>query len=283
MSEQLVQLKPEQIALPELQIRHASDSETIEALKESIRTLGLLQPIVVRRKGDAYELVAGRQRLRAVIELGWETVPARVLELSDEDALVAQAVENVNRRDVSPLEEAEYFAELRERTGWSTAEIARRIGRPESYVRERLQLLSAPEELLRAVADGAIPFRAARYLRQIDDPVTLSTYIAFARQGGINEDTARRWLEDYRRQKELQQALESHEPQPQGYYDPAALTTPSTPRDVTFECAICRQMHPIREAHTLIVCESCNEELLRVQAEDEQQPPDTESVSQQPE
>ncbi len=283
MSEQLIQLKPEQIALPELQIRHSSDSETVEALKESIRTLGLLQPIVVRKVGDTYELIAGRQRLRAVTELGWETVPARVLELSDEDALIAQAVENVNRRDVSPLEEAEYFAELRERTGWSAAEIARRIGRPESYVRERLQLLSAPEELLRAVAEGAIPFRAARYLRQIDDPVTLSTYVAFARQGGINEDTARRWLEDYRRQKELQQALESHEPQPQSYYDPAALAEPGPARDVTFECAICRQMRPIREASTLIVCEDCHEELLRVQAEDEQQPPDTESMSHRPE
>jgi ParB family chromosome partitioning protein len=283
MSEQLIQLKPEQITLPELQIRHASDSETIEALKESIRTLGLLQPIIVRKVGDTYELIAGRQRLRAITELGWETVPARVLELSDEDALIAQAVENVNRRDVSPLEEAEYFAELRERTGWSAAEIARRIGRPESYVRERLQLLSAPEELIRAVHDGAIPFRAARYLRQIDDPATLSTYIAFARQGGINEDTARRWLEDYRRQKELQQALESHEPQAASYYDPALIAEPSTPRDVTFECAICRQQRPIREAYTLIVCDSCHEELLRVQEEDEQQPPDTESMPHQPE
>ncbi|BDG22502.1 ParB/RepB/Spo0J family partition protein [Thermus thermophilus] len=177
--------------------------ENIEALAESIREKGVLQPLLVRRVGEAYEVVAGERRLRAAAMAGLKEVPARVLELSDKEARLLALVENLQREDLNPYEETlGVLALLSEDLGRSvegvvgllrkmknakegrvrdnvvpTAE-ARRVeelfkalGRMswESFVQHRLPLLSLPEDLRAALEEGAIPYTAALELKKVKD------------------------------------------------------------------------------------------------------------------
>ncbi|BDG18983.1 chromosome partitioning protein ParB [Thermus thermophilus] len=177
--------------------------ENLEALAESIREKGVLQPLLVRRVGEAYEVVAGERRLRAAAMAGLKEVPARVLELSDKEARLLALVENLQREDLNPYEETlGVLALLSEDLGRSvegvvgllrkmknakegrvrdnvvpTAE-ARRVeelfkalGRMswESFVQHRLPLLSLPEDLRAALEEGAIPYTAALELKKVKD------------------------------------------------------------------------------------------------------------------
>lgn len=136
-------------------------------LTESIRANGLLQPIVVRsaRDGGAgWELVAGERRWRAVMRLGWREVPAIVREVDDRTLLVLAVVENLQRADLTPLEEAAAYQQLGEQFGLSHAEIAENLGRDRSTVTNALRLLQLPPAVQTMVAERALTAGHARAL-----------------------------------------------------------------------------------------------------------------------
>ena len=117
------------------------DEAVVKELAESIRANGLLQPVMVRRKGDGYELVFGLHRLEACRRLGWRKIPALVREISGEEAFVAGLVENLQRNiRVNPVAEARGYKHLMSK-GWTPHEIAQRIGKSDSYVYDRLRVL----------------------------------------------------------------------------------------------------------------------------------------------
>lgn len=118
----------------------------LEELAVSIKDKGLLQPITVRPKGDRYEIVLGERRFRAAILAGLEEIEAIMSELCPQEAFEAALVENVQREDLSPMEEAEAFAQLQAR-GYTQEEIGRVIGKGQSYVAHKLRLLKMPEPL----------------------------------------------------------------------------------------------------------------------------------------
>jgi len=138
------------------QPRSDFDGEALEGLVESIRANGLLQPLVVRPAGDGWELVAGERRWRAIRELGWETAPAIVRELADRQMLVLALVENLQRENLSPIEEALGYRQLLEDFDLTQAEVAEQVGRDRSTVSNTLRLLSLDEEVRRLVASGAL-------------------------------------------------------------------------------------------------------------------------------
>jgi len=110
------------------------DEAVVKELAESIRANGLLQPVMVRRRGDGYELVFGLHRLEACRRLGWRKIPALVREISGEEAFVAGLVENLQRNiRVNPVAEARGYRHLMAK-GWTPHEIAQRIGKSDSYV-----------------------------------------------------------------------------------------------------------------------------------------------------
>jgi len=120
------------------------DPAGMAELVKSVRASGLLTPLLVRtvpgKHGRTYEIVAGSRRFRAAKEAGLGTVPVRVMELTDDQAAEAAIIENLQRRDVEPLDEAVGFAALLTRPGWDVAEICRRVGKPEEFVRLRIAL-----------------------------------------------------------------------------------------------------------------------------------------------
>lgn len=139
------------------QPRTAFDEERIATLAASIEADGLLQPIVVRSLGgERYEIVAGERRYRASKRVGLEAVPVVVREASDAEAYELALIENVQREDLGPLEEAEAFRYLADEHGHTQEQIAQRVGRDRATVSNALRLLKLPEEVRAWVASGAL-------------------------------------------------------------------------------------------------------------------------------
>ena len=130
--------------------------ESLKELADSIREKGLLQPLLVRPQGDGYELVAGERRYRAALMAGLQEVPAVVKDLTDREALELALVENLQREDLSPVEEARGYQALLE-MGLTQEEVARRVGKARSTVANALRLLQLPPEASRPWSGGRSP------------------------------------------------------------------------------------------------------------------------------
>jgi ParB family chromosome partitioning protein len=152
------------------QPRSAFDDETLEALARSIREVGVLQPVVVRRTDEGgYVLVAGERRLRAAKAAGLATIPAVIRESDDADSLREALIENLHRQDLAPLELAEAFQELLEDLGATQEELAERLGVSRPHVTNTLRLLQLPAECQRLLAEGTLTAGHARALLALPD------------------------------------------------------------------------------------------------------------------
>jgi ParB family chromosome partitioning protein len=147
------------------QPRRSFDDATLEELATSIREKGILQPLLVRRKnGYGYELVAGERRLRAAIRAGLNKVPVVVRDATDNEALQLALIENIQREDLNPVEEAGAFQRLQEEFQWSQEEIASRVGKSRPAIANSMRLLLLPKELQQEIAQGRLPAGQARAL-----------------------------------------------------------------------------------------------------------------------
>jgi len=152
------------------QPRKNFDEFKIKELAESIKVHGLLQPILVRPIGnDKFQLVQGERRFRACKILGLETIRAEVRKLDHKQILEFQIVENLQREDLNPIEEAEAFRHMIELLGYTHEKIGKRIGKSREYVTNKLRLLSLPKDLRRGVARGSLSEGHARALLSLND------------------------------------------------------------------------------------------------------------------
>lgn len=156
------------------QPRQVFDEAKIDELAKSIEASGMLQPLVVRRSPDGYELIAGERRLRAAQRLGLSEVPVIVHEMADSNTLLLALIENLQREDLNPIEEAAAFAELQEQFNLTQKQVAGRVGRSRSAVANSLRLLSLPDEIKQHVARGALPAGQARALLALEDRAMLA-------------------------------------------------------------------------------------------------------------
>lgn len=157
----------------QFQPRRNFPAESLEELAQSIKNRGVLQPILVRKvNGDEeqYELIAGERRLRASKVAGLKVIPAMVREMSDDDSLVLAMIENLQREDLNPLDEALGFANLQKQLSCSQDEIAKAVGKSRSAVTNSLRLLQLPEFLQNDVKEGVLSAGHARAMLGIQDP-----------------------------------------------------------------------------------------------------------------
>jgi ParB family chromosome partitioning protein len=138
-------------------------------LAESLRSVGVLQPLVVRRVADGYELIAGERRLRAAKLAGLATVPVIERRTSDEDVLTIALIENLQREDLNPIEKARGFKELIDRHGLTQEDAARRLGKDRSSVANFLRLLELAAPVQEMLADGRVTMGHARALASLSD------------------------------------------------------------------------------------------------------------------
>ena len=150
------------------QPRSAMDPERLAELQASIRASGIIQPILVRRRGERYQIIAGERRWRAAHALGLESVPVTLRQVRDEELLELALVENVQREELTALEEAQAFQRLQSELGLTQEEIARRVGRDRATIANTLRLLRLPKELRELVARGALDAGHARAILALD-------------------------------------------------------------------------------------------------------------------
>jgi ParB family chromosome partitioning protein len=172
------------------QPRRTFDEAKIEELAASIRNQGIIQPLVVRRKGDGYELIAGERRWRAAMRAGLAQVPIVVRDASDHEALQLALVENLQREDLNPIEEANGYRRLQEEFQWSQEEMAEKVGKSRPAIANSMRLLSLPTEVQQEVSSGNLPAGQARALLGLHtEPLILSAYREVLAKGLSTRET----------------------------------------------------------------------------------------------
>ncbi|MBR3474700.1 MAG: ParB/RepB/Spo0J family partition protein [Oscillospiraceae bacterium] len=166
----VLSLRLEDISPNPAQPRRHFDEEALRELSDSIRSYGILNPLTVRLRCGKYELVAGERRLRAAKLAGLTEVPCLLVDVNMEDAGLLALVENLQRKDLDYLEEAEGLRRLIRMFGLSQEEAARRIGKSQSAVANKLRLLKLPEDVLEALRKNRLSERHGRALLRLPDP-----------------------------------------------------------------------------------------------------------------
>jgi ParB family transcriptional regulator, chromosome partitioning protein len=177
----LLEIPVEAVAPNPRQPRTSFEDEALESLALSIQEVGVLQPIVVRRAGNGFELIAGERRLRAARIAGLATVPAVIRESDDTESLREALIENIHREDLNPIELAEAFRELLDELGLRQETLAERLGMSRSHIANTIRLLQLPAEVQQLVAEGKIQAGHGRTLLSLGDAEaqrTLATRIA---------------------------------------------------------------------------------------------------------
>src|SRR2546423_4196534 len=153
------------------QPRTTFDAGKLEELAKSIRTTGIIQPLLVRPSGGLYELVAGERRWRAAQIAGLARVPAMVREIADESLLEMALIENIQRAELNPIEEANAYKRLIESLGLTQDDVARRVGRDRTFVTNYLRVLKLPTDIQELIEKEKVSFGHARALLGVRDPV----------------------------------------------------------------------------------------------------------------
>lgn len=167
--EDLRYLNAESIIPNRFQPRKQFGQEELATLTQSIREKGLIHPVTVREREGRYELIAGERRWRAAIQAGLKRIPAQVKEVSDSEALEMAMVENLQRKDLDPIEEARGYQEMAESFGFTQEMIAEAVGRSRPAVANAMRLLKLPSDIQEQLRSGTLTRSHARALLALDD------------------------------------------------------------------------------------------------------------------
>ena len=163
------ELKVSEIRPNPYQPRKEFDENGLKELAQSIAENGVFQPILVRKSLSGYELVAGERRLRASKMAGKETIPAIIVDFNDTQMMEISLLENIQRKDLTPIEEASAYQQLIKKLNYTQDQLAKRLGKSRTNVANMLRLLSLPDEVKQMVAEGKLSYGQARTLLALDD------------------------------------------------------------------------------------------------------------------
>ena len=185
----------EEIVPGPLQPRQHFSREGLEELRDSIIQHGVLQPLTVRQKGEHFELIAGERRLRAAKMAGLYEVPCIVMDVDMEKSGLIALIENIQRRDLDFIEEAEGISQLIRLFGLSQEQVARRLGKSQSAVANKLRLLRLPKDVLERLRNEKLSERHARTLLRLDDPELQRRALDFIVDQRMNVASAEEYVE----------------------------------------------------------------------------------------
>ena len=168
-SKDIVEISLDDIRSNPYQPRKVFDEEALKELSDSIKEHGVVQPIIVKKSIKGYELVAGERRTKAAKLAGLSTIPAIIRDFNDEEMMEIALIENIQRENLNPIEEALAFENIIKSTGLTQDEIASKFGKSRSYITNMLGLLKLPDETKKLVEDGKLSASHARTLSKMDD------------------------------------------------------------------------------------------------------------------
>ena len=238
----------DRITDPELPIREELTPESVSDLLDSISEVGIIEPIIVKKSGDYYEVVAGHRRFYAAKVLHLTEVPTLIVDVNGLDGEVLKLHENIARQEVSPLAWAKHLQRLIQQYDVDGAKIAEILGRSPAWVSQHLAILDYSPKLQAALEKGDISFTSARELASIKNPKTKEVYIDAAIRGGVTPALAIRWRKSAN--AESPTATDGSIPEP--------YQTPSVPTTIQFPvCPVCNDPIEPHEHLTLTIHDRC--------------------------
>ena len=211
-------------------MRQSVSEKGLEDLVGSIREIGMINPITVRKKGEEYELIAGLRRYMAADILKMEKVPVKVVRAGNETAEKMKMAENKAREDVDPIDEGIFFNKLMEMFGWKQKQLAEKFRVSESYVSQRTGAVNWPGILRDAVQSGQLTFSVAREFAGIRFPEELGRIVEQAISSGVTPAVAARWRHEINRGDLRSEALDGEGVE--------SMTGGCMP-DILYSCQIC--------------------------------------------
>jgi len=229
-------------------LRMDIDTQAIVELSQSISEIGLLQPILLAVDGDRYELVFGHRRFLACQKIRLKTIRAIVRHMTSQEIGVARATENINRADLTPIEEANTYVNLINLYGFTVEEVSQKMGKSCGTIKRRMDLLRMPPQLQEAVHKKRLSISVAEELWVIGDLADLDYYLSFAIDGGCTKDVARGWAKEWKDNKRRKKTAG----------DLTHLTpAPNEPRPVYVSCDLCMGPMEIGKETVLRLCPEC--------------------------
>jgi len=193
------------------QPRKRFEESTLAALADTIREKGILQPLLIRKVGSYYELIAGERRLRAAKMAGLEHVPVMIRDGGEADSLELSMLENIQRENLNPIEEAKAYKEMLERLDITQEDLASRMGKDRSSVANLVRLLQLPSEIREDLETGALSAGHARALLGLDQEVLQLKVRAHIKENGLSVRETERYVHQYKEGKQRR----SSQPLPQ--------------------------------------------------------------------
>jgi len=244
---------------PKDPIRNSIDPEKVRELAESIREMGLQEPVIVRSLDGRYEVVAGDRRYLAHKLLAEEKLKCIVKSLTDEQAAIIRATENIQREDLTPMDKARAFKQMADIPGFSVELVSRKMGLRMHTIYRYLHLLELEPEFQEAVDKGKLTLAVADALRRIDDAEFRRYYLKAAIDNGVTEPVALQWVGEYEQTK----AGKFQDGSGGGGLDGGVRD--QKPFYIT--CDLCRGPSESNKVRYIPICESCVNEIIRARAE----------------
>jgi len=235
-------------------LRMEIDPEYISELAQSIREIGLLQPILLARSGPRFEIVAGHCRYLAHIKAGLPRIKATVRDMTRDEIAIARATENLNRKDLTPVEEALTYNDLIGKHGLTLEEVGKKMGKTPGLIKRRIDILRMAPQLQEALHKKRISIGVAEELWPISDITQLDYYLSFALDGGCTVSVARQWCKDWKDQVRRKSS---------DVGGSGNLVSPYEPRPTFMTCDLC--IGPVELGKDVIVrmCPDCHKQLMQ--------------------
>ena len=209
-SSQVVEISIDDIHPNPIQPRKTIDENKISDLAQSIKTTGLISPIVVRRMNTGYEIIAGERRYHACKKAGLEMIPSIVKEISDEEAFKISLIENLQREDLNPMEEAEAFHTLKQQFNLTHQEIADAVVKDRSTITNSLRLMTLPEDIKEAIRNGSISTGHARAILMLENDTEKRSLLHKITSQGLSVRDTEEFAQKSRKRKRSPVKKDSH-------------------------------------------------------------------------
>lgn len=239
-------------------VRLEISSTEIENLADSIRERGLLQPIKVARKGERFAIIFGDRRFLACKLLEVKTIQATVVDASDQEIAIDRAIENGQRVDLSPLEEALQYQAMIDKLGFKMDQVAKKVGKKPGSVKRRLELLRYPTKIKEAVHTRKISISLAEEIMDCKDPGHRDYLLEMAIEHGVTSKLMRVWVQDWRKEQRDERDVDGEG---------------GGSRKVEFEktsymaCNFCDGPVPMDQVESILVCPGCLKRLNDILSE----------------
>lgn len=233
---------------PETDIRDDIDINGIEQLATSIQNIGLIQPIVVFKNRERYEVIVGHRRYMACRVAGSRQVPAIVREVEPEQIDIMKLDENIFREDVSAVQIGKYIYKIMTQKQLSTMEIARYLGKTPQWVNSMIRLLDTDDYTKNAVDRGELSYSGALELQKVEDETYRKVLTEAAVKGGAHTRTIKGWVDEHRQEKRYTENMGDY----QGYQENETET-----KIVKSKCKLCGRSYPPDELITITIDATC--------------------------